>query len=314
MEALVLLAKSRILKDSWFTERINDSEKHDHKIKRWVVRQKSAHQVIALAESVTYGMCLIIDNDPQSSVKDEFIYHEALVHPPMIAHGNPKNVLVLGGGEGATIREVLKYRSMESVTMVDIDTEVIDFCKEYLPFFSGGAFDDPRTKLVICDARQFISVTEAQYDVIISDLCSPVAGGPAYLLYTQEFYSALRQRLSPGGFFCAQIDRCDLVNMEVGTLIHNTIRSVFPATRVYTCNVPFLDNIWGFCLAAMNPAALEMQEDWINEKLKALLTSSLKFYDAETHRGMFSLPKYLRDEIASQTSVITDSNPVLIHK
>lgn len=296
----------------WYIDRISDSEKHNHKITRWVMKKKSKHQMVGIIESFTYGKCLIIDDDLQSSEKDEFIYHEALVHPAMIIHGHPENVLILGGGEGATLREALKYRSVKSVTMVDIDDTVVQVCREYMPSFGSGAFEDPRTKLVIGDAREFILKTSNQYDVIISDLCSPLPEGPAYLLYTQEFYSTLRKKLTPNGVFSAQVDNCSLVNMDVATSICKTLNSIFPVTKMYSCYIPSFDSAWGFCVATVNSSASEVTNTIISERISNLLNDKLKFYDAETHIGMFALPKYVREGISKGT-IITEKNPKFIY-
>ena len=147
------MSPSSAAKQLWFTDRITEHERHDHGIKKWIVRKRTRIQNIEIAELFSFGRCLIIDDDIQSCETDEFIYHEALVHPAMILHGSPAKVLILGGGEGATLREVLKYKTVAKATMVDIDRTVIDLCKEYMPRLSAGAFDDRRTELIIEDAK-----------------------------------------------------------------------------------------------------------------------------------------------------------------
>jgi len=298
----------------WFTDRITENERHRHRIKKWIVRKRSKFQTMGIAESISFGRCLVIDNDLQSCENDEFIYHEALVHPAMILHGKPRRVLILGGGEGATLREVLKYRTVEKVTMVDIDSSVIEISKRYLPKMSAGAFNDKRTDVVIGDARVYLEETREQFDVIISDLSSPIEGGPAYLLYTQEFYKKLRRKLAPRGIFSAQVDSCNLTNVQVPTAICRTLGTVFREVKLYTCYIPSFDALWGFALATDYVKQMDISKEEIDKRVKKLVAGNLELYDGETHAGIFSLPKYVREELGGQESIITEKNPVFIYK
>ncbi len=305
---------SSIEKNIWFTERFGENEQHKHRMIHWLVSKKTAFQSVKIGQSPTFGKCLIMDNDLQSSEKDEFVYHEALVHPAMLMHGKPRQVLILGGGEGATLREVLKYRTIDAAYMVDIDGDAVGFCREHLPGYSAGAFENPKTRLVIGDALDFVKDTRLKFDVIISDLCSPLQGGPAYKLYTEEFYQALRSKLTPGGVLCAQIDACTLVNMNTATTINNTVRSVFASSRLYTAHIPAFDNLWGFLVASDRPVALDLSEGEITKRVAELVKGNLRFYDAESHRGMFAQPKYLRAAIAAQKAIITENSPIFVSK
>jgi spermidine synthase len=130
-----------------------------------------------------------LDEKIQSTESDEYIYHEALVHPSLLAHPNPKRVFIAGGGEGATAREVLRHKSVERVVMVDIDDIVCKTSKEFLPKHHRGAFDNPRYQLIIEDAKVWLQQTEEKFDVMVLDLADPVEDGPAYMLYTKEFYT-----------------------------------------------------------------------------------------------------------------------------
>jgi len=150
---------------------------------------KSQYQEVDIVELVPFGRSLIIDEMMQSSEKDEFSYHESLVHPALTIHPNPRHVMVAGGGEGATVREILRHKSVEKVTMVDIDTLVIEASKSHLPNHHRGCFDNPRLELVIEDARAWLERYEGKFDVIIMDLADPVEEGPAFGLYTVEFFA-----------------------------------------------------------------------------------------------------------------------------
>ncbi|WP_243671364.1 hypothetical protein [Vulcanisaeta sp. JCM 16161] len=177
---------------TWFIEFNTPFSYHVRGIRRVLYSGVTKYQRIAIVEFEDLGKALVLDGKIQSSLYDEFVYHESLVHPAMITHPHPRKVLILGGGEGATAREVLKHRGVEEVIMVDIDDEVIRLVKEYLPEMSQGAFDNPKLKLILQDGRKFLEESRDRYDVIVLDLTDPLEGGPSYLLYTIEFYSIVK--------------------------------------------------------------------------------------------------------------------------
>src|SRR5258706_5823694 len=175
----------------WFKEWFTPHEAHTHHFKRTIVKTQTPFQSAIVADSTSFGRCLILDGEMQSAENDEFIYHECLVHPALITHPNPKNILIMGGGEGATTREILKHKTVTRVTMVDIDGDVIEFCKKYLTSWHQGSFDHPKHRVVVDGAKKFVETTNEKFDIIISDLPSPIEAGPAYLLYTIQFYKDL---------------------------------------------------------------------------------------------------------------------------
>ena len=158
----------------WVTEEMTPYDAYSHGIVEVLAQKTTPFQEMTIVRSGTYGKALVLDGKWQSSQGDEFLYHEPLVHVACVYHGNPKKVLILGGGEGATVREVLKWKSVENVTMVDIDGDVVEACKEHMPELHQGAFDDPRTNLVIGDALDCLDKSEGEWDVIISDLSDPL--------------------------------------------------------------------------------------------------------------------------------------------
>ena len=168
------------LSKNWFTERLSPYESHRHRLKKTLVQTRTQFQKAVLADSYSFGRCLILDGEIQSARLDEFIYHECLVHPAMTTQARPREVLIFGGGEGATVREVLRHPGVRRVTMVDIDGDVVDFCKKYLREWHEGTFSHPKTRLLIGDARQFVLETAETFDVIISDLPTPAELGPTY--------------------------------------------------------------------------------------------------------------------------------------
>ena len=190
--------------DAWITEYISPHDVYLHGVVEVLAYRKTAFQQMYVVRSGIYGTALVLDGKWQSCTGDEFLYHESLVQPACVYHGAPKNVLILGGGEGATTREVLRWRTVERVVMVDIDGEVVAACKEHLPEMHQGAFDDPRTEVVIGDAIEYLDNALPEWDVIISDLSDPIEEGPSFKLFTREYFEQCRRGLRPGGVSCCR--------------------------------------------------------------------------------------------------------------
>ncbi|MCX8204569.1 MAG: spermidine synthase, partial [Candidatus Nezhaarchaeota archaeon] len=176
---------------TYFVEHQTPNTSVVHKVKRVLYTGDTQFQHVDIIETYDFGTCLVLDGKVQSSTFDEWIYHEALVHPAMFTHPNPCRVAIIGGGEGATAREVLKHRCVEEVVMVDIDREVVELAKSRLSLIHQGSFEDHRLKLLFMDGRRFLEETQQRFDVIIIDVTDPLAGGPSYLLYTREFYDVV---------------------------------------------------------------------------------------------------------------------------
>jgi len=256
----------------------------------------------------------MLDGKIQSSEVDEFIYHEALVQPSMITHPCPERVFIAGGGEGATLREVLSHNTVKRAVMVDIDDEVVAICQKFLPNHSQGSFQDKRTELHHVDARDYLAKCGEEFDIIIIDLPEPIEEGPAYLLYTQEFYQLVRDRLTANGIICVQAGSAAWTELLNFTAVSNTLKSVFPIVCPYQADVPSFGGQWGFCLASskLNPVLLSPSE--VDSRISARSLTELKFYDGLTHQGMFSLPKHLRDELSKPARLITNNQPLYIYR
>lgn len=301
------------LPSKWFWEFSTPNQLQGISLKGVVYSGHTPYQQVEILDTDPFGRCLVLDGKLQSAEADEFIYHEALVHPAMIAHPGPRRVLVAGGGEGATLREVLAHDTVEQAIMVDLDRQVVDLCRKHLPDHHRGAFDDPRADLHIADARDLLVRGHDTYDIVILDLPDPIEGGPAYLLYTQEFYQAVMERLAPGGAVVVQAGSClpHLLH-EAFTPIYRTLASVFPVVSGYRAEVASFGGLWGFVLASrhLDPQALDGAE--VNRRLAQRVGSSLRFYDGTTHEGLFRLPKYLRRALAEERRVISNDTPLFV--
>ena len=179
----------------WFFEPTTAVEGHMHAIRRTIVEARTKFQHAEILDTHAYGKVLILDGRIQSSQAEDFIYHEALVHPGLLASaGAPESGLVIGGGEGATLREILRYPTVRRAVMVDIDDEVVALCRRHLPEMHQGAFDDARTEVLHEDARGWLERTLERFDFISIDLVEPLEEGPACRLFTREFYTLVRSR------------------------------------------------------------------------------------------------------------------------
>jgi spermidine synthase len=300
-------------KRKWLYDEVSPNLAQLHRIKKIIYSGKTKFQAVEVIETRSFGLCLVLDGKIQSSERDEFIYHEALVHPAMLSHTNPRTVFIAGGGEGATLREVLAYKTINKVVMVDIDSEVIDICRRYLPVFHQGSFKDPRLQLYFTDARKFLQETRDKFDVIVIDLVEPLEESPAILLYTREFYELVKDRLNTSGIMCVQSGAAGWTNSQNFTAIINTLKSVFNIVRPYQIYVPSFVDEWGFATASQTLKPNELSPKYIDSLISARLSKKLKSYDGLTHQSMFILPKHLRHQLAVTRRVITDRKPVFVY-
>lgn len=297
----------------WFFETTTPAEGHMHAIKRTVVEAQTKFQHVEILETVSYGKVLILDGRIQSSQADEFIYHEALVHPGMLAtEGPPQSGLVIGGGEGATVREILKYPSIRRAVMVDIDAEVVELCKKHLPELHRGAFEDRRTEVRCEDARAYLEHTSDRFDFITVDLVEPLEEGPACMLFTKEFYTLVRDRLTPGGTMTLQAGMTKLNELAFYTSIHRTLREVFPVVAGYQTFVSCFGTPWGFILAGKKLDPRRLAADAVDKLIGERMSGQLDYWDGATHQHAFSLPKFIRTAIDAQTRVVTDAHPLIM--
>ena len=298
---------------TWYLEHISPDLIQAASLQQFLYTGRTQYQDVSLIETTPFGRMLVLDGKTQSSEADEFIYHEGLVQPAMLAHTHPRQVFIAGGGEGATAREVLRHRSVQQVHMVDLDSEVVELCRQYLPNHHAGAFDDPRLRLHFQDAYAYLEQTSDRFDVIIIDIPDPLEGGPAYLLYTQEFYGLVRSRLGPGGMMVVQSGPAGPTNYaEVFTAIYHTAASIFPQTFPYRLYVPSFGSMWGFVVGALDdaPAMTAMAIGEIDRRSTERLVTPLRFYDGITHTSIFALPKYLRQAMSAEQRLITRDAPL----
>ena len=247
------------------------------------------HQRIRVFENPTFGRIMTLDGVVQVTEADNFIYHEMLTHVPILAHGGARRILIVGGGDGGMAREVLKHDGIEQVTMVEIDSAVVDFCKTYLPSISAGAFEDPRLDLVIADGADFMRQNRDDYDVIIVDSTDPV--GPGEVLFTDTFYGHAKARLAEGGILVTQ----NGVPFLQGGELTNTMRAFRALFTDATCYLATVPTYAGGPMAfgwGTDGAARGVTLETLRQRFAAAGIET-DYYTPEVHLGAFALPPYV---------------------
>lgn len=271
----------------WFTEKQTEHFGITAEIKRILHTEQTEFQKLDMVETEEFGNMLILDGMVMTTQKDEFVYHEMVAHVPLFTHPNPKNVLVVGGGDGGVIREVLKHPSVEKATLVEIDGKVIEYSKKYLPEIAGK-LDDPRVDVKVDDGFMHIANSENEYDVIMVDSTEPV--GPAVNLFTKGFYEGISKALKEDGVFVAQTDN-PWFHSHLITNVFSDVKEVFPITRLYTANIPtYPSGLWTFTIGSKQYDPLEVEEDRFHD-------IDTKYYTKELHKAAFALPKFVQDLI-----------------
>ncbi|PAV01439.1 spermidine synthase [Arsenophonus sp. ENCA] len=258
---------------------------------------KTAHQNLIIFENAEMGRIMALDGVVQTTERDEFIYHEMMTHVPLFAHGCAKKVLIIGGGDGAMLREVCRHQYLENITMVEIDENVVEFCRQYLPNHNAGAYNDPRFKLVIDDGVNFVKTTQQKFDLIISDCTDPI--GPGEGLFTSDFYHGCVNCLNKNGIFVAQNGVCFLQQDEVINS-HQKLSNYFNDCSFYQAAIPsyyggMMTFAWASQTAKLRQIPLHILE---NRFKKAEIIC--RYYTPALHLASFALPQYLLDLLAKK--------------
>lgn len=296
----------------WFEEQLEDDLKWSFTMERVLDRGTSDYQQIALLDTKRFGKVLLIDGKMQSAEKDEFIYHECLIHPPLLCHPNPKTLFIMGGGEGSAAREALKHVSIEEVVMCDIDKEVVDFCKKHLTE-NHEAFSSEKLKLVINDAKVELQNRKGKFDIIVGDLADPVEGGPCYQLYTKSFYEKIiKPKLNKNGIFVTQAGPAGIFShKEVFSSIYNTIKQVFKYVIPYTAHVPSFADTWGWVMASDEPFSVDAKE--IDRRIEKRIDGNLLYLNGAAFLSLATLNKVVLTSLVKETHVYTEEDARFIH-
>jgi Spermidine synthase len=255
----------------------------------------SGLQAVEVHDTKSFGMLFRLDDHFMTSEKDEFFYHENLVHMAAITHDNPKNVLIVGGGDGGSAEELLKHPSIEHITLVEIDAAVVDISRRYLHKVHRGSLDHSKLTLKIEDGFAYIKESTESFDLIILDLTDP--GGPSTLLYTPEFYRACAERLSENGIMTLHIASPIATPEQIRhTLVQ--LRGAFRHVVPYLTSIPLYGGMWmmAFCSNHSTPQALSENE--VEQRIRDRHIKNLQYYNGAMHRAALALPNFVRAIVA----------------
>lgn len=269
---------------------------------------KTSFQEIKLVETEEFGATLLLDGATQVMEKNEFQYHEAMVHLPMLAHHNPRKVLVIGGGDGGILREVLKHNTVEHIDFVELDEEVVVFSKTHLKMINAGAFDDPRVKTHFTDGRIFAENAQSKsYDIIIMDMTDP--SGPSLKLYTKEFFATIKNLLKNDESFFIMHSESPETRPAAFVRIHRTLQSVFKIVRGAYTFVRMYGTLWSFAIASTGSDPQKTSSDIAAKRIDGRNIGRLKLISLESWNAFFAEYPYIQDLLKIDGDISTDSSP-----
>ena len=259
---------------------------------------KTEHQHLVIFENETWGTVLMLDGVCQLTTSDEFVYHEMMAHVPLMALARPRRVLVVGGGDGGVLREVLKHPSVEKATLCEIDRTVIDLSLKHYPEIADGCFDDRRTEVVIADGLKYVAETGERFDAIIVDSSEPI--GPSAVLHTREFFADCRRALKAGGVLITQ-NGLPFLFPEHLAQTSEIFASLFKATSPYLCTQPcYFGGPFALNWASDDRELLEVPESTLARRMGRRETAT-RYYTPAVHRAAFALPAYVQLAIRGDT-------------
>jgi len=297
------------MSENWFCEYPTPGSGFQFRYTEALARERSAFQKIEVFRSEDFGIVLCLDDAVMVTERNEFAYHEMIIHVPMLTHPNPKRVLVVGGGDAGALREIVKHSSVEKAVQVEIDQKVVDMCRKYYGWVNP-TYDNPKVELIIGDAIEYVKTTNERFDVVIVDSSDPI--GPAEGLFREPFYRDVHRILTDDGIVSSQLGSPFWHHPQIGKLI-SMYRKIFPIAHLYTTYTPeYPSGMWGLGIASKRvdpalraPAVFPRQS---NAKKGAAplppnieryreLAPRLKYYNPQVHTAAFILPEYVRKSI-----------------
>ena len=294
---VISLSNLCLADEPWYDETLYSEWRQKMRMDKVIEQEKTGLQNLVIFENARFGRVLALDGVVQTTQADEFVYHEMMTHVPLISHGSPEQILIIGGGDGGILREVVRHQKVKRIVMVEIDRSVVDLAKEYLPMLSNGAFDDPRFELVIADGARFVKETADRFDVIICDSTDPI--GPGQVLFTQEFYGDCKKILNDKGIFVNQNGVPFMQSFEIRDT-YQCRKPFFQDTSFYVAPVPtYVGGFMALGWATDELSYRNLSVDEINLRLQDI-QGELKYYNAEIHRACFALPNFMKRLFAQE--------------
>lgn len=276
--------------DLWFSEDQTDHMRISLRVKELLLHRRSQYQEILVVDTFEFGRLLALDDIIQTNERTEFVYHEMLAHVPMFAHPNPRRVLIVGGGDGGVLREVLKHPVVEEAVLAEIDEEVIEAARRFLPSISSG-FDDPRARLAIGDGIKYVAEHPDTYDVIIVDSTDPI--NHAEGLFSQSFYATAHRALREGGIFVAQTES-PFYTADLVRRVQRSLRNVFPYSTLYWAVVPeYPGGFWTMSMGTKGIDPTKVPADRYAER--GFDGFATQYYTPAIHQAAFVHPPFVAD-------------------
>lgn len=269
----------------WYTEKQTKNHGITTKINKTLYHDQSDFQTLDVIETEEFGNMLVLDGMVMTTDRDEFVYHEMITHIAMNTHPDPREVLVVGGGDGGAIREILRYSSVTNAVLAEIDGKVIEASQKYFPQIAGS-LTDPRVNIQVTDGIKHIQENKGKYDVILVDSTEPI--GPAVGLFQKPFYEGIYEALKEDGIMVAQTES-PWFNRDLIRQVFKDISNTFPITRLYTASIPtYPSGLWSFTIGSKKYDPLQVDE----AQLKSFDT---KYYRPEMHKALFRLPAFVEE-------------------
>ncbi len=278
----------------WFSETLHPGVRVSYEARRVLHSEETPHQKLALIENEAFGKVLLLDEVIQVTTADEFIYHEMLAHVPILGHGAAADVLIIGGGDCGLAEEVLKHRSVRSLTQVEIDGAVVDFAREHFAEFNAPVFGDDRFQLEIADGARFVVETDRRFDIVLVDSTDPI--GPGAVLFTEAFYGGVQRCLKPGGIMAAQNSVPFLQHKEFVSAV-SAMSGAFPVVSAYVVAVPgYFGGHMTLGWASESRDALDVPVEELRQRF-AQADIATRYYTPEVHAAAFALPRYILEAL-----------------
>jgi spermidine synthase len=295
----------------YVVERLNPNFGYLYKLGKSLHKGKTQYQEMEIAESAEFGNVLLLDGVTQVTSRNEFLYHEPMVHPALTSHPDPKDVLIIGAGDGGILREVLKH-PVEKAVMAELDGGVVDFCDRLMPEINGGAFKDKRYRLEVGDGRKFVETTKEKFDAVIMDMTDPF--GPSVMLYTKEFFQAVKRSFKDDRGIFVMHTESPISRPNTFKQCNRTLSEVFKYRRTFYLYIHMYAVLWSVtaCSDTIDVAAIPPAE--LQKRLDARKVTGLHAYTPQTHHGMLAEFPFIGDLLRDmgKVPVITDKDPKVL--
>lgn len=290
-----------------YVEALNPYFGYFYTVKKSIKSSKTKYQEIELIDTDEFGHVLLLDDITQVATRNDFLYHEPMVHPALCAHPKPENVLVIGGGDGGILKEVVKYPAVKKIVLAELDDGVVEFSKKYLKDMHQGSFHDPRIEIQITDGRKFTEEHPKQFDVIIMDMTDPF--GPSKMLYTKNFFNIVKKALRNDSGIFVMHSESPIARPQAFSCIQKTLNSVFDNVHPFYLYIQMYAILWSITVCSPKTNIGSINPTLIDKRLAKYEITDLKAYCGTTHHSMQVAFPYISQILKRGARIITDKNP-----